>query len=143
MNWGYKILFVYLTFVAGILFLVYKATNESFDLVETNYYEAELKYQNRIDERNRTGALSEAVKVTVTDHRLHVQFPKDFDGKQITGAALIYYPADARKDVNIPFTVSNGVLVLDLPAANQGMHELKLSWKVEQLSYYHEEKLFL
>ena len=33
MNWGYKILFVYLAFAAGIAFLAIKSMNEKMDLV--------------------------------------------------------------------------------------------------------------
>ena len=49
MNWGYKILLVFAVFVAGILFLVYKSSNQKMDLVTTDYYEKELKYQQKID----------------------------------------------------------------------------------------------
>ena len=45
MNWGYKILTVYIIFIAGILFLVFKSSNQNQDLVTKDYYEQELKYQ--------------------------------------------------------------------------------------------------
>ena len=40
-NWGYKILFVYLSFAGGILYLVYRTSLENRDLVSENYYEEE------------------------------------------------------------------------------------------------------
>ena len=43
LSWGYKIMFVYTAFVAGIGFLAFKANNEKFDLVTKDYYDQELK----------------------------------------------------------------------------------------------------
>ena len=50
MNWGYKILMVYVIFIAGILLLVFKSSSQNQDLVTEDYYEQELKYQQKIDE---------------------------------------------------------------------------------------------
>ena len=58
MNWGYKILLVYAVFIAGILFLVYKASSQKMDLVTPDYYEQELKYQSQINATERANALS-------------------------------------------------------------------------------------
>ena len=46
-------MFVYLAFVAGMGFLVFKASNQEFDLVTKDYYEQELKYQQVIDQSAR------------------------------------------------------------------------------------------
>ena len=40
---------LYAVFVAGIVFLVVKASSQKFDLVTKDYYEQELQYQNVID----------------------------------------------------------------------------------------------
>jgi hypothetical protein len=143
MNWGYKILFGYLTFAAGIIFLCIKAGNEKFDLVETNYYEAELKYQDRINENNRTASLSEPVKVVAANGQLEIVFPKEFNEALLEGEAVLYYAADAGKDVKQLFSSTNGTYTLSVPKANKGLHTLKLSWKVNGEHYYYEEKLFL
>ena len=50
LSWGHKIAATYLVFVAGMVFLVFKANNEKFDLVTKDYYGAELKYQEVIDQ---------------------------------------------------------------------------------------------
>ncbi|MBL0145087.1 MAG: FixH family protein [Chitinophagaceae bacterium] len=82
MNWGYKILIVYGAFVAGILFMVFKSSTSKMDLVTTDYYAKELKYQDKIDEKGRTNALSEEVKYELADNKIIVHLPKDFAGKK-------------------------------------------------------------
>ena len=56
MNWGYKILLVYLIFILGILFMVFKSSTQKTDLVTTDYYAKELKYQEKIDEMKQVVA---------------------------------------------------------------------------------------
>jgi hypothetical protein len=52
MSWGKGIILVFVVFVLGIGVLVYRSMTKNIDLVTTNYYEKELKYQEQIDKRN-------------------------------------------------------------------------------------------
>lgn len=142
-NWGHKIAIAYLVFVAGILFLVFKASQESFDLVEKDYYEAELRYQERIDETKRTQSLSQPPTIQHHSGEIIISFPSDFVGKQIKGDAFLYCPSDARKDIKTSFSVQDDALVLKVPSGNKGMHRLKLQWSVAGKNYFHEENIFL
>jgi hypothetical protein len=44
MNWGKRILFLYLAFVSGIVFLVVKSHGREVALVANDYYQQELHY---------------------------------------------------------------------------------------------------
>jgi hypothetical protein len=143
MNWGYKILVVYGIFVVGIMVMVFKSSGEDFDLVTDDYYAKELLFQQQIDAAGRTNALSEKVKSEVKNGRLVVHFPKDFNGKKISGQMQLYYAADKAKDITSQFAVETTSADMAIPAANTGMHELHVNWKVDGVSYYFEEKIFL
>lgn len=143
MNWGYKILIVYLLFVVGIVFMVFKSSNQKIDLVTTDYYAKELKYQEKIDAVKRTKALSVPVKFKVADQKISIQFPEEFRALEIKGTALIYYPADEEKDIQKDFITKNGSVILDFPIRNNGSHELQINWTADGKAYYFEDKLFL
>jgi hypothetical protein len=143
MSWGYKILLVYGIFVAGILFMVFKSSNQKMDLVTTDYYAKELKYQEKIDEAGRTNALSEPLRYAVKDNRMQIHFPKDFAGKKISGTAELYCPSDQDRDITKEFAIQDAALEMAIPAINRGLYELHITWQVEGVSYYFEEKLFL
>ncbi|MFZ8343681.1 FixH family protein, partial [Staphylococcus aureus] len=49
MNWGYKLLLAFISFALIIGILVYKSINTKYDLVSTEYYKDELRYQDKID----------------------------------------------------------------------------------------------
>jgi len=72
-SWGYKIVIGYLAFVLGILFLVYKANQQKFDLVTEDYYGEELKYQNIIDQKSNVTELSTAPVVTHSVDQINIQ----------------------------------------------------------------------
>lgn len=142
-NWGYKITAVYLIFVVGILYLVVQASRQEVDLVTPDYYAQELRYQEKIDQSRRASSLSEPVRYTLEPGALTIRFPKDFEGKEITGDVLLYYPADSKKDILSPIRTEANVMTLPIPDKRSGMHILQVSWQSGGQTYYHEENLFI
>ena len=141
-SWGYKIAIFYLSFVAGMLFLVYKATSESFDLVTENYYEAELKYQDVINQKTNLSELSAPATITNTINTVAVQLPAEFNTKTAEGVIYLYRPSDASKDVRKNFITYDGSYELILAKNLSGSYDLKLSWKVDGKEFFQEKKLF-
>lgn len=141
-SWGYRIAAVYILFVIGILYLVYRANNENFDLVTEDYYGEELKYQNVIDQKNRVAQLSAPPKINVEGGKLLVTLPSEFDGKTTEGELYLYCPSDQKNDLRRPFSVTNGAFALSLPPKINGLYEVKLSWQAEGTTYFHEQKEF-
>ncbi len=136
-------MFAYGLFVAGILFLVVKSSSQKTDLVTQDYYGEELKFQNRIDENKNTAALSGKLNYEIKSGVMLIYFPKDFEGKIISGTAVIYYPADKNKDITVPFSTESSSLAIKLPAVNYGLHELQISWQAGGVNYYFSHKIFI
>ncbi len=143
MNWGLKILFVYLAFVGGIVVMVFKSSNQKTDLVTADYYAKELKYQDRIDAIKRAENLSAPVKYEVANQKLVITFPKEFNEKKIKVNVTLYCPSDDKKDVSKDLVTSNATVTTDIPALNKGAHELQISWEEDGKAYYFQNKLFL
>ena len=80
MNWGYKIIIIYSAFVLGIVFMVYKATQQNTDLVTTDYYAKELVYQDRIDEAKRTSLLSAQITIETIGSKVELSIPEKNKG---------------------------------------------------------------
>ena len=143
MNWGYKILSVYIVFIAGILYMVFKSSGENQDLVTKDYYEQELKYQQVIDDAARAGTLSSEVKYELKGEQMMITLPKEMEGKNSTVHILLYCTADKRKDITSEQVTETAVLNLPITKNNKGLHELKVSWITEGKSYYSEQKLII
>ena len=143
MNWGHKIIAVYVVFVAGMIFLVFKSSRQNIELVTEDYYAKELVYQQKIDELKRTALLSDTIKIAVVHHELNINFPKDFAAKKITGEVTVYCPADEKKDMKQQFTVTDSSVNIAIPAGNIGLHYVKINWRTEGVNYYYEKKIII
>ena len=143
MNWGYKILAVYLIFIGGILFLVFKSSIQNQDLVSPDYYEQELKYQQKIDQTERANALSSQLNYEVSDNNIMVRFPQEMKTAMIKAHVLLYCTADKSKDQEYNLSTENGELQIAIPKLNKGLHELRITWNVNNLSYYYQHKIMI
>ncbi len=143
MNWGHKIIVVYVLFIAGMGFLAYKASTQNKDLVTEDYYAKELVYQQKIDQTKRASALTAPVKILMINNELTINFPKDFATKQVKGDAVLYCPSDEKKDMQKIFTVTDSAVGIIVPANYHGLYYVKINWEVEGVSYYHEEKIVI
>jgi hypothetical protein len=135
-------MFVYIAFVAGMGFLVFKASSQKFDLVASDYYDQELKYQQVIDQAANTSKLSAPVAIERKEGELKISFPDEMKNKKKLVDFYLYYPADAKKDFRKSFELNENELDQALPVGMKGMYELKLSWEAEGVKYYFEQKLF-
>jgi hypothetical protein len=141
-SWGYKITFVYLAFVTGMLFLVYKANQQKFDLVTEDYYGEELKYQNVIDQKANVAQLSSAPVIKHSVDQISVQLPEEFLNKEVKGEVFLYRASDASKDIRKPFTIVGNNINVQLPQPLSGLYELKLSWQANGKNFFSEQKVF-
>jgi len=143
MNWGHKIIVVFVVFVVGMLFLAYKSSTQNIELVTEDYYAKELVYQQKIDESKRTASLSSPVEIKLINHVLTIRFPKDFVTKEITGDATFYCPSDEKKDIHQQFTVTDSVVSIAVPDNYHGLNYVKINWAVEGVNYYYEQKIII
>lgn len=143
MNWGYKILSVYIVFIAGILYMVFKSSGENQDLVTKDYYEQELKYQQVIDDAERANTLSSDVTFELKGDQMEIKLPKEMEGRKSSVKILLYCTADKRKDITAEQDTETAMLNLPVTKNNKGLHELKVSWITEGKSYYSEQKLII
>jgi hypothetical protein len=141
-SWGYKIAGVYMLFVAGILFLVFKANKEEFDLVTKDYYDEELKYQQVIDQSENYTRLSTPLSVEKTDSTVKIIFPAEMKYKKKKIDFYLYYPADAKKDFRISLETEDNDFTQPLPTGTKGMYDLKLTWQADSIKYLYEQKIF-
>jgi hypothetical protein len=143
MNWGTKILIVYIAFVLGIVFMVFKSSMQNTDLVTTDYYAKELKYQEKIDEISRANALSSPVQYSIQGSQLSVNFPVEMKGKKTDATVQLYCVADKAKDIVKEIKGINQSFHFSIPGQNKGLHILKINWVTDQVNYYSEQKLMI
>ena len=142
-NWGHKILIVYLVFVGGILLLVFKSSQQKFDLVQQDYYGAELKYQEVINATKHASELGIDLGLVVRGSFLHITLPPIFQQSETKGEVHLYCIADEKGDLKKKFKSNNGEFDLELLTTMKGNYTLKLTVQNRGVNYYFEKKILL
>lgn len=65
----------------GVFTAIYVAFNQEIDLVSTDYYAQELKFQNVIDGKNNLASLPTPVKIVENETAFELQLPNEFTEK--------------------------------------------------------------
>lgn len=141
MNWGNKLVVVFIVFAALMATLVYKATQTKFELVSKDYYQDELRYQDKID--GATNASTQLpLSVFIKDGQVHIKFPMVEKNKEIIGEAWFYCATDAYKDIRVALTVdTNGLETIEVKRFIKGSYAVKISYEIAGKKYYAEHQL--
>lgn len=143
MNWGHKIIIVFILFAAGILTLVTKSMRSKIDLVTQDYYGEELKYQQVIDGRQQALSLSSPVKISQSDETVTLAFPEEMQDIPLTGNILFYRASNSAQDVSIPLQDQKGLLIVDKNRLQKGSYRVQLTWQANGKKYFQENAMMV
>ena len=139
-NWGLRIVVLYMGFVVFMLTLVYKCTQQKFDLVSKDYYAKELAYGGIIEGHHNKSILETPVSVGLGDGGVQIQLPASQKGLQ-KGMVLFYRPSDAGKDVEMAFnSISHTV---PLAKFSKGVYKVKITWENKGKQYFDEQGIYI
>lgn len=144
MNWGYKIILVFIIFAAGILTLVIKSMRTRIDMVTPDYYAEELKYQQNIDAQKNAHRLSDPVIIAQTTDSVEIIFPQECIGVELKGEIIFYRPSDSRKDFTLPLQPDEfGKVLIERERFDRGNYRIKLQWESNDTPYFQEKQFFV
>ena len=144
MNWGNKLVLVFIIFGGLMATLVYKSVNTKFDLVSNSYYEDELTYQSIINGTSNAKELGSAVNIEAQEEAVSISIPADhlenFDG----GNIWFYCVTDADKDIKSAFQPdASGKQIIPKTVLKADRYTVKLQWKSAGKDYYSEKQIRL
>jgi len=140
LNWGHKLIFVFMVFGSGMSYLVYRCVKTNNELVSKEYYKDELVYQQVIDDAARAAKLSEQINLVQDDAAVTIRFPREMKNAAVKGYAWFYCAADAHKDRRIALAVDeNGIQHTGERSILPGHYIVKISWNSNGKDYYSEQ----
>lgn len=141
MNWGNKLVLVFIGFALLMGTLVYKAVNTNFELVSKDYYKEELRYQEKIDGKQNAAAIS---KITINQNAEYVliQYPKELQGQPLKGEVYFYCPTNSKLDYRAAVqTDANGLQQISKKDVANTRFVVKINWASGDKAYYMEENI--
>lgn len=142
MNWGKGLALALIAFAALMAWFVVKASRNPEPLVTEDYYGAELRFQQRMDEASRAAALSAPVRMDLQRTGLSLQFPAEMEGRRITATLSLMRPNAPSADLRLDLATDSARYSTDL-ALLAGRYNAALEWEVDGVAYFTEEKAYV
>ena len=115
-----------------------------YDLVEEEYYEAEIKYQSQIEKIERAKALPESLKIVLTTQFIEFDFPSIFENKTINGFIKFYKPSNDLLDKTQTIKLDDmNKMYFSTNELTTGLWKAKVHWEVDGIEYYNEKLLMV
>jgi len=141
-NWGTGVVLALLVMISGMIVLVSIAVRQDFDLVDNDYYQKSITYQQHIDKVENTTALEKKIAFELSADSLKLTFPNLANVQEYTGEIHFYSPVEARRDYNLAVKLDSGYTqIIDLQNLEKGRYKVKIDWKANKVSYYQEEEI--
>jgi len=137
MNWGWRITIVYSLFALTMIGAVIYSTTLDVNLVEEDYYEKEVNYQQVINKKENALRDSATFNVAVVGDSVVIHFPT------AVAQGKIYFirAADVNNDKKFDLKVLNGKQAFSKDLFKAGSYNLQIDWKGNSADYYWEEKI--
>jgi hypothetical protein len=142
--WPYALIGWFVIFVSAIAAFITWAVGQNVDLVRSDYYDSEIRYQEQINRLNRTTPLQAATRVEFdyAGQQVRVVLPRE----HVTAAGTIhlYRPSNARLDRHLPLALgADGAQTLDARSLESGLWKVGVLWKVGSEEFYFEKPLVI
>lgn len=143
-NWGTGIVIALVVMIGGMIFLVSIAVRQDYDLVDKDYYQKSVNYQQHIEEVKNTESLSEKIRIEQTADSLKLTFPALSVISDYSGNIHFYSPVEEKRDETIKLKlVGNFSQAIGLKDLKNGRYTVKINWSVGKVLYYQEEDIVL
>jgi len=143
-NWGTGIVIALVVMISGMIYLVSIAVRQDYDLVDNDYYQKSVNYQQHIEEVKNTAALAEKIKFDQSADSLKITFPDLENIREYSGEIHFYSPVEEKRDETVKLKLNgNFIQSIGLKSLKSGRYTVKIDWSVGKVSYYQEEEITL
>ncbi len=135
LNWGTKLAFFAILFMGFVMFMVFRISQTDVPLVEENYYEKGIGYQQEIDRKKDADKLIDVFvgRISMVGYDSGSRFvflQKHSVGDTIYGNAFFYRASDAKMDFNKDFMLIDSVpAFFDVTQLQKGKWKVTLNWE--------------
>lgn len=142
MNWGTGIALAYIIFAVSMVGVVFASRKHDPGLVQKDYYELDLNYQDRLERKQHTAALAEKpeVRFDATRHTVAIYFPESM--KNAAGKAKFFRSASTSDDFTVSFN-DGTPLVQDASELASGRWHVEMEWEAGETPYFWESSFFI
>lgn len=141
MNWGRGLTLFIVGFILAMLGMVYIAFKQSNEMIEDNYYDREVKYQEIIDAKSNLNPLLGEFVLADSNEYILLRLPASASGAIQNGELRMIKMDAAASDNTLKVTQTE--TQIDKAKFQKGLYHVKLGWDSEGKSYFYENDLMI
>lgn len=143
MNWGTKIILgmiAFMLFIVGMVVYMFKI-NDDDALVEKDYYEKGINYDQEYDAQKNTLDDNLVPKIEITNTQIIIQLKEAADHYKIK----LLRPSAAKEDINQEGSPigDHHMILIDRTKMSKGLWMLSLEWKSNGKPYLYKKDITL
>lgn len=132
--------FIFFGLFIGTLVVI--CVREDVNLVSKDYYEEELRHQDKIVKQVNASQLEEKPQLSFENNSVKLLFP--FTSSMEKGELRVMRPSDDRLDQHFDLNAMDGDSQLfPLKVWEKGLYRVSLTWTMEGKDYYFEKLIVL
>lgn len=144
--WPWAIISVFALFITGTMGLVIMACSQRVDLVSSDYYEQEIKFQGHLDRARRAQRLAAGALVAYDGgkHQITIALPAEQVRQTVIGRIQLYRPSAAGLDRQFQLELDpNGVQSLATEELLPGLWKVRVSWTAGNQEFFIDQKVVI
>ncbi len=144
--WPYAIIGWFVLFISGLAAWTVVAVRHDPDLVRTDYYEEEIRFQKQIERVSRTAPVKGQVSIVheAAARAVAIRLPTAHATPTVAGRIKFYRPSDARLDFERPLALDGGALQrVSTEGLPTGLWKVQVYWTADGADYYYDQALVL
>jgi len=141
--WPATIIAYFAIVLCGVAALIVHSLRNNVELVRSDYYAAEVQYQDQIDRIKRTEPFKNEIGVAYAVQHLEVRLPNAHtSSSDFTGALWVYRPSNATLDQKLDLKAkqTQEPYRIEMELA-PGLWRIKANWQSEGEEYFFEDSL--
>jgi len=143
-NWGTGIVLAFLIMISGMIYLVSITFRQNDDLVEDDYYQKSVNYQQHIEKVEKTNELLEKITFALSKDTLKLTFPNVGDYKAYSGKIQLYSPVTKKQDLTLSIKLNSVYSQnVDLKSLIKGKYNVKIDWSANLIDYFQEQEILV
>ena len=122
---------------------VVKSSQLGVDLVQDNYYDADIAYESFRQKRSNATELTELPQIQILNSTQEVIIDFGVQWSKVNGEVIMYSPSSTARDKKFDSRVVEGKMRLSTEDLTSGKWTLKLDWKGDGIPYYMENTVII
>lgn len=141
-NWGTGIALFYGAFALTMIGVVFASRRHDPGLVSEKYYDLDLNYQARLEQKQNTASLKNNLKINYSPNQatVELQFPVELGAA--SGKVVFYRPSDGGSDFTVQIEAdASGKMTIPVAQVPNGLWRLQVEWQAGGKGYFQEETI--